>query len=183
MSLRKYLPWRSIQSWRRMGCGRCCKEYQVILSLYGYASVLRTFGPSPIRIDSFGNPCLKQMRGRYVLQAESGSCILQPLSLKPLACKLWPFSVGGSESRRGCQEEALFHHRGKEYYIYVNPACTGMNKGKPEELPLTLHETVEISQKPSAPQKQTTSNHFTSIESSRGEDGHAIWIDEAISFH
>ena len=149
MSFPKYLSWRSIKSWRCTTCGRCCREYRVILRPYEYTSISRLFGPTAIMIDSLGNPCLNNVGDRCIFQDFSGSCALQPLGIKPLACKLWPLSVYGSETRMRRRGEAVFHHRGEEYYIYANPACTGINKGKPEELPLTLHEIVEISNIPS----------------------------------
>lgn len=157
LSLSNYVPWKRISSWRCLACGRCCSQFTVVLRAYEYAQILQAFGPEVIDINSLGNPCLRRVGGRCVFQDSSGLCTLQPLGLKPVTCKLWPFAVRRGELEDKQEREAVFYHQGERYYIFVNSSCTGINKGDPDRLSSILHEIVEISLNPSLPQKHSTS--------------------------
>jgi hypothetical protein len=70
--------------------------------------------------------------------------------MKPFTCKVWPFIVT-NEPKSGDRHSSLFQHKGKEYYVYLNPhasVCSGVNRGKPEVLELTISEVIEIYQDP-----------------------------------
>jgi Fe-S-cluster containining protein len=93
-------------------------------------------------MDSVGNPCLGQVRGRCIFLDARRLCTLQPLDMKPMACKMWPFTV---DKKPGC-EEALFQYKGEDYHVYVDRSypCPGIGKGDPVELHWTISELVEI---------------------------------------
>jgi Fe-S-cluster containining protein len=153
----RYIPWSRIRSWRCTGCGRCCSRFRVVLRAYEYALITENFGQMATWIDGLGDPCLAKVGGRCVFQDWSGLCRLQSMGMKPLACKVWPFIVQ-REPRPRSTRDASFHYRGEEYFVYVDTTCPcdGMNRGDPDELPLTVAEAIEISRDPDRPQRYTT---------------------------
>lgn len=159
MHLSGYVPWRKISSWRCLACGICCSRFKVPLRSYEYARIFQIFGSEVIRLHHSGKPYLKKSNGSCVFQDTSGLCLLQPLGLKPVACKLWPFAVRQRKIEGKHNREAAFHHKEKKYYVYVKPSCPGINQGRPPQLTSTLHEIVEISLNPTKPQENTTSKH------------------------
>ncbi|MGQ9722714.1 MAG: YkgJ family cysteine cluster protein [Candidatus Jordarchaeum sp.] len=161
-SFSQYIPWSEIKSWRCLGCGVCCWRFNAVLSPFEYVQFLQTFGSEVIEIDSLGNPHIRKIENRCMFQTYSGLCALQPLGMKPLACKLWPFAVYGEENSPKPQGEATFYHRGHRYYIYVNPQCLGVNMGHPKEYLSTLHEVVNISLDPLHEQKYSTFHYIIS---------------------
>ena len=155
--LPSYIPWRRIDSWSCLACGECCRRFRPSLTAYEYALILDTFGPSYIGSSGLGKPCLRMVRGRCVFQNKAGLCSLQPLGMKPLACKLWPFRIKGKTARDTDEDEAIFQHKGQAYYVYVDPSCNGINQGDPRELPKVIHEVIEISKEPRKSQFHSTS--------------------------
>jgi len=123
-------------------------------------------------IDDLGDPCLTKVGGRCVFQDWDGSCILQSLGMKPLACKVWPFIVHREHPLRFASD-ASFRYRGEEYFVYVDMRCPcdGMNRGDPDELPLIVAEAVEISRDPDRPQRYTTASEHSS---NRFKETHTI---------
>lgn len=88
----------------------------------------------------FGYKCLELGLGKYVLKKRvDGRCVFQVYSngrwicsiqsIKPLACKLWPFLI--SEKPHDSKEEAEYEFRDHIFYVYVNPFCRGLAYGKP----------------------------------------------------
>ena len=151
------IPIGRIRSWTCLACGMCCRVFRVALTPYEYAKLSTIFGPWCVDVDEFGNPCLRKVGGRCVFQTEEGLCGLQPLGLKPLACKVWPFRVL-KRPKYGHPQEALFVYGGKRYYVYVNSMCSGVNRGDPRKLPLVVSEVIRILKRPSTPQRYSTSN-------------------------
>jgi hypothetical protein len=114
-----YVPWRKISSWYCSACGECCFQYKVPLRFYEYLK-LRNTGFVEEKVGKFyirkiGRQCPFQI-GRL--------CSLQG-SNKPIACKLFPFSI----LKKG-KEEALYEYQGKEIYVYVNTSCPNVILGK-----------------------------------------------------
>jgi len=50
--------------------------------------------------------------------------------MKPLACKIWPFKIF-LDPKFGSPNEALYRYRDRNFFVYVDPACTGLSWGKP----------------------------------------------------
>lgn len=146
------LPWRRIRSWACLACGECCQRFRPVLSAYEYALFLRKFGSGVIEIDSLGNPHLRHVRGRCTFLNSKNLCQLQPLGMKPWVCKLWPFKVSNKLDPR-----AEFRYEGREYHIFVDPSCRGVNKGDPQRLPATISEIIDIYHDPSTEQRYSTS--------------------------
>lgn len=154
------LPWRRIRSWACVACGECCRRYRVPLRTREFAEIFQKFGLSAVELDSLGTPQLKRVMGNcFFLDKNNGLCRLQQIGMKPLACKIWPFEVHKKpKSWRGVRE-ALFGLNGEEFYVYVNPACFGINRGNPDELPAVIREAIAIKYNPSLGQRYTTSRY------------------------
>jgi len=39
----------------------------------------------------------------------------------------------------------LYRTHNKEYFVYLNPTCSGINKGNPVDLARTVREVIELS--------------------------------------
>ena len=66
----------------------------------------------------------------YFLKYMGDSSICGLQYMKPLACKIWPFKIFDNP-KFGKPNEALYRYQNKNFYIYVDPACTGLSWGKP----------------------------------------------------
>jgi len=141
------VPWKYVESWNCLACGRCCKGYDVALRFNEWVNIIRTYGAefTEPRIDKL---CLrKKYDGTcvflYNFLDRWWLCGLQ--HMKPNACKLWPFKILG-EPRYGRPQEASFTMREKTFFIYVDPQCMGIRWGAPtqEFTQKTLPEFVEI---------------------------------------
>jgi len=55
-------------------------------------------------------------------------CGLQ--TMKPEACKLWPFKVI-AEPKYGAPNQAVFDYMGNKIYVYVDTMCSGLRYGEP----------------------------------------------------
>jgi len=151
-----YIPWRRIQSWRCLACGMCCGVYRVRLRKQEWELIGKLW-PEAITERNRG-AYLRKIGGRCVFQ-KGRLCSLQPLGLKPLACKLWPFVVFTAPVSEWETEgwESLFILGEREYFIYVDTACKGINQGDPKELEKVIAESVEIHNNPRVRQCLTTS--------------------------
>lgn len=58
---------------------------------------------------------------------------------KPLACKLFPFSI----QKKG-EEEALYEYRGNEVYVYVDCNCPNVIIGGNRSIEVLVSEAVQI---------------------------------------
>lgn len=155
-SLRRYVPWKDIDSWTCVACGGCCKEFKINLTSYEYVKLTRLFGYDIFGIDDRGKPTLKKVSNSCVFQDRSGLCTLQPLGLKPIACRMWPFWIRGERiSEIG---DARFEYAGFDYYVYVDRSypCPGFGRGKKDEIPLIIEELIEIMRNPSIQQMRST---------------------------
>jgi len=90
-------------------CGNCCKGLEVGLTTYEYAKI-RAMVPAAVKFDSYGGITLKKIGARCVFLNEHGLCDLQPLGLKPSACKSWPFVVS-REPKSDNRDDARFTYR------------------------------------------------------------------------
>ena len=120
------VPWRNVQSWRSVECGMCCRDYHVVLNFNEWATIVRHFGA-----DSTMSSVNKLLLGKngdgtcrfLVHDGKTSLCGLQ--SMKPLACKIWPFKVH-DKPKFGRANEALYPYGGGSFFIYVDPDCHGL---------------------------------------------------------
>lgn len=127
----RYVPWSKIQDWFCTACGDCCKEFKVPLRTYEAVLLSKIFGFYCMEL-GVGTTYLKRwLDGRCIFQIKIGRrmiCGIQ--SIKPIACKMWPFAV--FEAPRYEQgKEASFDFRGETYFVYVNSYCRGLVYGRP----------------------------------------------------
>jgi len=152
------LPWRNVGSWSCLKCGNCCEGLEVGLTIYEYAKI-RAIAPAAIELGRYGGISLKKIGARYVFLNEHRLCDLQPLDLKPSACKLRPFVVL-REPKSGMREDARFSYRDEEYYVYLNRyaglRCRGLGRGRPEELLRIISQVIEIDQDPTKNHRYST---------------------------
>lgn len=154
------VPWRHVESWSCLACGRCCRGYDVALKLNEWIKVVRTFGTG------FTEPRVDRL---YLKKRYDGTCVFLNRSfdryicglqaMKPRACKLWPFKIY-DKPKYGRPNEAVFTQWGKKFYVYVDPHCLGVRWGTPtpEFTQQTLLEFVEIGLGLQEKQRYSTSN-------------------------
>jgi Fe-S-cluster containining protein len=142
----QFIPWRQVAFWRCNSCGNCCKDYSVVLTFPEWLKVSQTFG-SEATVMGFDKLFLKRVdNGRCAFLCRySGSYICGLQSMKPKACRIWPFKVL-VEPKYGQPKDAAFTFAGKQLYIYVDNHCSGVRYGAPtwEFISLTLKEFASI---------------------------------------
>lgn len=128
------VPWRRVFSWHCSACGRCCYKYEIRLNFYEY-----------LRLKQTG--FVEEKLGRYYIKKIGDKCPFQigklcslQKSLKPLACRLYPFTV----LLKG-DEEALYEYNGEEYYVYVELGCPNLRIGNfGRKIEPLVREAVEV---------------------------------------
>ncbi len=142
----QFVPWRKISQWRCASCGRCCKDYSVVLNFPEWLAIAHYFGVQTTvsgtdklflkRLDDGSCSFLCNFAGNYL-------CSLQ--HMKPNACKIWPFKVL-ADPKYGEPKQAAFNFAGKKLYIYADSNCGGLRYGDPtwEFSTMTLREFVGI---------------------------------------
>ena len=71
-------------------------------------------------------------------------CSLQLLGMKPFACKVWPFKVSLKPDKLDKEFDGLYIMDEKEYFVYLNPKCTGINKGDPFLFRKSIEEVIAL---------------------------------------
>lgn len=112
------VPWRRVASWHCEACGKCCMEYKPRLTFYEFLK-LRNTG---MVVEKGGRYYIRKIGRRCPFQTGT-LCRLQD-RLKPLSCRLFPFSV-----RRRGEESALFEYMGEELFVYVDTFCRNVRLG------------------------------------------------------
>ena len=140
------VPWQRVKSWNCITCGICCREFDVILTFWEWANIIRKFGASAIK-PSVTRLCLgKKSDGTCVfLYNSSGSWLCALQQSKPKACKLWPFKIL-EQPRYDRDKEAIYQYGDKDFFVYVDPSCLGITWGIPTKrfISETLPEFIEI---------------------------------------
>lgn len=127
----QFVPWRNIADWQCNACGNCCKLYSVVISFHEWLRLTKTFGveTTVAGLDRF-----------FIKRVDDGSCAflcsdfnnyycgLQ--SMKPEACKIWPFKVF-AEPRFGQSNQAAYNFGDKHLYVYADTTCSGLRYGTP----------------------------------------------------
>jgi Fe-S-cluster containining protein len=156
----QFIPWQYIFDWKCNACGRCCKDYSVVLNFPEWLSIVKNYG-----VDKTASGLSKL----FIKRRSDGSCIfLQDLSnvhlcglqyMKPKACKLWPFKIL-SRPEFGYANESSYQYGGSELFIYVDSSCSGVRYGRPslEFADQTLREFTEIALELRRRQFKTTAN-------------------------
>jgi Fe-S-cluster containining protein len=127
----RYVPWSKIKDWFCTACGDCCKEFKVPLRAYEATLLSKIFGFYCMELEVGGTYLKRGLNGRCIFQVKSGGrmvCGIQ--SIKPIACKMWPFAVFEAP-RYEQRNEASFDFRGETFFVYVNPFCRGLVYGRP----------------------------------------------------
>lgn len=146
MSTVKLVPWRRVENWFCIACGECCREFKVLLRTYEAVRFANIFGYKCLELGLRGYVLRKRADGRCVFQVYSnGKWVCSVQSIKPLACKLWPFFI--SERPQDFKEEAEYEFKGYTFYVYVNPFCRGLVYGKPTTMfaKKVVPEFIELS--------------------------------------
>lgn len=154
----QFVPWQSIANWKCISCGECCKLYSVVLNFHEWLKIVKSYGVEKtvsgldklfIRRNTDGSCAfLCQFADTYM-------CGLQ--SMKPKACKLWPFKIL-TKPEYGSTNQAAYNYRGNTIFIYADPMCSGVRYGHPswEFANNTLREFVEIAMGLRSNQYKTT---------------------------
>lgn len=125
------VSWKRVKSWNCFGCGKCCRDYHVVLNLREWMDIVRNYGVN-CTIHSVGKLLLgKRSDGFCCFLTSTGeSCFCGLQNMKPLACKIWPFKIYGYP-KFGNSNEASFRYLDRNFFIYADPECTGLCWGKP----------------------------------------------------
>ena len=143
----QFVPWQYVADWHCKACGYCCKLYGVVLAFTEWLNIVKYFGIETT-VSGLGNFCLKRTSdgscGFLCNKTNNYFCGLQ--SMKPQACKLWPFKVL-SEPKYGEPNQAAFNYMGNKMYIYADTMCSGLRPGTPtwDFRYTTLKEFTELS--------------------------------------
>ena len=140
------VPWRRVENWLCVACGDCCREFRVPLRAYEAVKLANLFGYGCLELGLRGYRLRKGPDGRCVFQVYKGGrwiCGIQ--SIKPLACKLWPFFI--SDKPQDSKDEAEYEFKGYMFYVYVNPFCRGVVYGRPSHVfaKKVIPEIIELS--------------------------------------
>jgi len=130
----RLVPWRRVRDWFCTACGGCCMKFKVPLTAYETTIISKVFGYE----------CLELGLGTYYLRRRASKrCIFQVYregrwvcgiqGFKPMACKLWPFTIC-EKPEYGFNEEAEFEFGNERFYVYLNPYCRGMVYGRPSKV-------------------------------------------------
>ena len=125
------VPWRNVKSWNCVECGLCCRDYHVVLNFNEWTNIVRNYGVAAT-IPSVSKLLLgKKVDGTCCfLTCTNDNCFCGLQYMKPLACKIWPFKVH-DHPKFDNPNEAVYRYRDRSFFIYVDPACTGLSWGKP----------------------------------------------------
>jgi Fe-S-cluster containining protein len=166
-----YIPWKQIDSWMCLGCGKCCYRYRIQLK-DEEAAVIRKYWSDAV--EERGDKIYLRKIGKKCLFQSGKLCALQPLGLKPMACRTWPFYVSTRPLRawKDKKYQAQFLCRGKEYFVYVNTMCLGVNKGTRRDLRKVISEVIMLRANPEEQQHHSTSSRFSHEQKKSSED---IW--------
>ncbi len=140
------LPWRNVHSWKCFECGMCCRDYHVVLNYNEWVNIVKNYG-----IETTIPSISKLFLGKnddgtcYFLTRNEDTFFCSLQFMKPLACKIWPFKIF-DKPKFGNPDKALFQYRNNNFYIYVDPACKGLNWGipSPEYKYRTLPEFIDV---------------------------------------
>ncbi|RLI06498.1 YkgJ family cysteine cluster protein [Candidatus Bathyarchaeota archaeon] len=153
------VPWRHVASWSCKLCGRCCREYRVVLKPEEWLRLVEAYGPSVAEVGHGKFYLRRRADGSCIFLVRAGGkwlCGLQ--DMKPKACKLWPFKVL-SWPKYGRAAEARITYMGFPLYVYVDPFCPGIRWGEPTPhfVSSVLREAIEIALGVRVEQHHTTS--------------------------
>ena len=125
------VSWRNVKTWNCVKCGMCCRDYKVVLNFGEWVNLVRNYGVATT-IPSVNKLLLgKKLDGTcYFLTPLGGNCTCGLQYMKPLACKIWPFKIF-LDPKFGSPNEALYRYRNRNFFVYVDPACTGLSWGIP----------------------------------------------------
>jgi len=135
-----------VENWSCVNCGRCCHAYDVVLTFDEWLKLINIYGAGVAK------PSLNRF---YLSKRNDGSCMflgwvggryycgLQ--HDKPRACKIWPFKVS-SKPKYGRAKEAVYRYRGRVFYVYLVPSCSGIRWGTPskEFINAVIPEFIDI---------------------------------------
>jgi Fe-S-cluster containining protein len=155
----KFVPWQSIADWKCNTCGDCCRLYSVVLGFPEWLRIVKYFG---VEKTAAGLDKL------YIKRCSDGSCPFMCnfvgahycglQSMKPDACKLWPFKVL-SEPKFGNANHALYSQFGRRLFVYADSMCSGLRYGSPQrDFTSTIKEFVELALGIRQTQCKTTSS-------------------------
>jgi len=144
----RLISWKKVKSWKCITCGECCNCFNIPLKSIEYARMIKIFGNEIFDLNK--NPVkifLKRRENRrcifqYYL---CGKWICAIQQIKPIACKIFPFSISKSSNKK-----ALYKYKGTLYNIYLERSCKGIKLGNPsnEFIYQILPKAIELSLNP-----------------------------------
>jgi Fe-S-cluster containining protein len=163
------VPWRSIADWKCIGCGDCCRLYNVVINFNEWLKIVKSYGVEHT---------MSGLDKLYIKRSGDGSCafLSNPYGcyrcelqhMKPRACQIWPFKVLNMP-KYGFADDATYAFGEGKLFIYVDSMCSGLAYGSPtwEFAKYTLREFVEIAMGVRNIQLRTTADFGFSVSTFR----------------
>jgi hypothetical protein len=124
----------------------CCKGYRVVLNFNEWVNIGKKFGFGTTTTDVAHFYLGKKVDGTCVFLSQFfNKCLCGIQTMKPTACKLWPFKIL-TKPKFGRPKEAAYKYENQRFYIYVDPACIGVKIGKTSQtfIAQTIPEFIAI---------------------------------------
>ncbi len=122
-----------MKSWKCIECGTCCRNYQVVINYKEWTNIIRNYGIETTKPGISKLYLRKKSDGTCIFLTKAGDTFVCGLQhMKPKACKIWPFKIF-YRPKYGVPKEALYKHRGRCFFVYLDPECTGISWGKPNQ--------------------------------------------------
>ncbi|NHW00053.1 MAG: YkgJ family cysteine cluster protein [Thaumarchaeota archaeon] len=125
------VPWRLVENWKCVLCGKCCINHRVPLLFKEYARIEPKYGPRSVepgekefylRILPNGNCFFLRKKGKLFV------CRIH--NEKPYACRIFPFRISRT-AKYGYDELSFFKYGGEAFHVYLEKNCRGIVLGEP----------------------------------------------------
>lgn len=125
------MPWRLVENWRCVSCGRCCINHRVPLLFKEYARIEPKYGPRSVEPGEKEFYLRILPDGRCFFLSKRGTLFICRIhDEKPYACRMFPFRVSKT-AKYGYGEPSFFQYGDETFNVYLEKECQGIVFGEP----------------------------------------------------